>query len=866
MPEQRRIIFSNECPNDQGGIIPNDTLDFSRYMVNPVILAEHNWDGGIGQPFHNVLGRAKDIMFINGNWTAIPEFHDLTAESKLAAKLYEQGYLKACSIGGEAIWRTTGKYVMDADGNKIPDFYLNENGLRVCSKFVVYEISLVALPSNPEAVTMASEKIYAKCYSPQDVKYVNENISKLNSLLQTKMLKPMSDEKENKEQLAAKQGEAEEKKKAEEAKAAEEAAFKAEQLKAKANKETLGSSDLPGVIKDIIGFATKALGLKAEAPDPIHKEPGGGDKGIEIPASSKGEDQPKPIGLKAKSEAIEKAKQEADEALEAAKMCKNNAEKAMKEADEALEAEKEEKKAAADKAKEAYEAAQKKAEASVDNVKKLEAEYEEDADEAAKQESEKSKNKSNMKPVKKTTEELAAEVAANKIKLAPKPEMHTKITSFSGKTLTQLRASLKEGKEEGKVLMRALSQDAATKDISDYVILGNSILNDDRFKAIAERVRFNFNVDPNRLQMYQANPNIRGGFTLKQVVERLQNGTSEFMNFKTGRMERMTTLGAGTDYVLANPDTLAVEWLTLAIFKLFPDNTWKSEIPIFGIAETTKNTGIIWTNIAADPTITKGTKPVTPADYTYSDTAVALKLVPYWLQPMLWEPLTMHQLRYDQMGTGWAQAFAKWDSVMDDDLLYVLASTVPAASMVDTSGTSFNIASTSDVNAFYWGTFTGNLARPVLNDIIRLEQLYKKQNFQLEQTKATVVLDSTAESFLSQDSEVKNKLTEWKNITGGTFLSFKNTVFHTRSRVAIYDPASGLVKDPTGVIPATAVSACVSFIPSQVGIGLGMLDVFMIQDPTNYGYRMSADIRKGIVPLRANYNGTGLLNYGATNI
>jgi hypothetical protein len=49
-------------------------------------------------------------------------------------------------------------------------------------------------------------------------------------------------------------------------------------------------------------------------------------------------------------------------------------------------------------------------------------------------------------------------------------------------------------------------------------------------------------------------------------------------------------------------------------------------------------------------------------------------------------------------------------------------------------------------------------------------------------------------------------------------------------------------------------------------MGLGMLDVFMIQDPTNYGYKMSADLRMGIAPLRADGTGLSLLTYAAGNV
>jgi hypothetical protein len=268
---------------------------------------------------------------------------------------------------------------------------------------------------------------------------------------------------------------------------------------------------------------------------------------------------------------------------------------------------------------------------------------------------------------------------------------------------------------------------------------------------------------------------------------------------------------------------------------------------------------------------------VSPSDYTYDDTAVSLKLTPYWLQPMRWTPLTMHYLRYDQMGTGWAQAFAKLGATIDDDLIYSLASTVPAASIVQSTGLSgyqtqaqaFNISGSTDPNSFILNpAFIGNLKSPVLNDLIVMEQIYNKQNFNLEDSGERVVLvqDPTMSRYLAQDPETKSLLTRWVNADGTDLLKFKHTLLHERSKVALFDPATGQVKDPAGVVPSTAVSAGLSFIPSQVGIGLGMLDVFMVQDPSSYGYKMSADIRMGIAALRKNYDGTGLYTYANSNV
>jgi hypothetical protein len=181
-----------------------------------------------------------------------------------------------------------------------------------------------------------------------------------------------------------------------------------------------------------------------------------------------------------------------------------------------------------------------------------------------------------------------------------------------------------------------------------------------------------------------------------------------------------------------------------------------------------------------------------------------------------------------------------------------------------TTAAQFNISGANDPNAFYWNpAFTGNLRTPVLNDIITVEQIYNKQNFDLETERPYLVIDPTMEALISKDPDTKTLLTRWINADGADLLKFKHTVLNQRSRVAIYDPATSQVKDPNGVIPATAVSAGIGFVPSQVGIGLGMLDVFMIQDPTNYGYKMSADIRIGIVPLRADFSGTTLYTYGS---
>ena len=177
MAEYKRIIFSTETPNDQGGIIGNDVIDFNRYRANPVILYQHNWEEA-------PIGLMADIQLIGGKWTGIPTFHRLTEKSREVADMYEAGAIKASSIGGEAIWENTGRKIKNPNtGEYELESKLDENGNRTCKRFNLYEISIVTLPSNPDAVTL--ETFAAKIYEPSQLINIATNITKLSSNLNT---------------------------------------------------------------------------------------------------------------------------------------------------------------------------------------------------------------------------------------------------------------------------------------------------------------------------------------------------------------------------------------------------------------------------------------------------------------------------------------------------------------------------------------------------------------------------------------------------------------------------------------------------------------------------------------------------------
>jgi hypothetical protein len=140
--------------------------------------------------------------------------------------------------------------------------------------------------------------------------------------------------------------------------------------------------------------------------------------------------------------------------------------------------------------------------------------------------------------------------------------------------------------------------------------------------------------------------------------------------------------------------------------------------------------------------------------------------------------------------------------------------------------------------------------------------MLKKQNLDPAAEKAVLVLDSTADRYITGDNDTKSLLTRFVNSAGSDLVGYKNTKFVTRSRVGIYDTATSLAKDPDSLSAGTYVGANLAFVPSQLGIGIGTFDVFMVQNPLTYSYTMSADIRMGATLLRAGGQGAAVYTYG----
>lgn len=232
----KRQIISDETMNSKGFIVLNKGLDWLRYIKNPVLLVEHEEDSV-------PIGKIVDIRFENDRWTGLLVFAD-TERGREAKKLYEAGIYNAVSINGLA--------------QKV-----NRNGIIYAVKFVVFEVSLVAIPSNENAVSYeASDEQLSVIFNDGRGEEWRESLSAKEDDIIKNHIKMTEEEKKahmEAEKLAAAEKEKEEAEKLAAEKAAEEAAEK-EKLNAKPDTD----DKTPGWAKTILNAITNIGKSKTE--------------------------------------------------------------------------------------------------------------------------------------------------------------------------------------------------------------------------------------------------------------------------------------------------------------------------------------------------------------------------------------------------------------------------------------------------------------------------------------------------------------------------------------------------------------------------------------------------------------------------
>lgn len=169
-------ILSNEALNSKGFVVLNSSIDWSRYLKNPILLRNKDTGEHFGQP----IGRVEDIHLKNGRWIGKLVFG--SSELAQAAKRdYEAGILNGVSIFGRA-------RIVERNGRKYTTF------------FEVWEISLVNIPSNPDAVAIRGEDnvgLSAVSFVPDSIEI--EQIESL-SAYQTDIINQFENKMKNEEE------------------------------------------------------------------------------------------------------------------------------------------------------------------------------------------------------------------------------------------------------------------------------------------------------------------------------------------------------------------------------------------------------------------------------------------------------------------------------------------------------------------------------------------------------------------------------------------------------------------------------------------------------------------------------------------
>ena len=136
---KRKQVITTSAVNLNGVQIPTDCIDWSMYDKNPVLLYNRASEGHNGVVVGKVLNRERVGNAIVANLAFMDRYED----ADIAFEKYEQGVLPHVSVGGYA------------RGEE------NSEGVFICDKYMIREVSLVAFPANIECVALDDNNVLA---------------------------------------------------------------------------------------------------------------------------------------------------------------------------------------------------------------------------------------------------------------------------------------------------------------------------------------------------------------------------------------------------------------------------------------------------------------------------------------------------------------------------------------------------------------------------------------------------------------------------------------------------------------------------------------------------------------------------------
>lgn len=128
---EKRFTFNDpNQKNSHGFLIPTEGISLERFKKNPVMLDMHY------NSTYSVIGKWEDIQVKEGLLSGLPDFDtDDEVAARIAGKV-DRDYIKGCSMG-ITFTRDDLKYI---------------GGQLILEKCELYEVSIVAVPSNANSI------------------------------------------------------------------------------------------------------------------------------------------------------------------------------------------------------------------------------------------------------------------------------------------------------------------------------------------------------------------------------------------------------------------------------------------------------------------------------------------------------------------------------------------------------------------------------------------------------------------------------------------------------------------------------------------------------------------------------------------
>jgi len=134
--ETYSMVISEEIPDRDGETIILSGGDTKNYMKSPVVLIDHSYR------VENIAGKTISLKIDGKQMIAEWVWAD-TEDAQLAKQLYDGGFLKTSSIGFIPLQR-------------------DEKDRSIITKWELLEWSLVAVPCNPNALSLDGKALYQK--------------------------------------------------------------------------------------------------------------------------------------------------------------------------------------------------------------------------------------------------------------------------------------------------------------------------------------------------------------------------------------------------------------------------------------------------------------------------------------------------------------------------------------------------------------------------------------------------------------------------------------------------------------------------------------------------------------------------------